>query len=146
MFVAIPTAIPLDPFTRRFGNFEGRTRGSFSVPSKLSIQSTVSFSVLEHRLGGLREPALRVSHRGGLVLRASPVPLAVDQRIAKGKRLDHSGQRVVDREVSMRVEFAQGLPHYTGCLLVLGARTHPQLVHRIQDSALDGFQAVANVG
>src|SRR5438552_1725514 len=44
MFVAMPTAIPLEPFTRRFGNFDGRTVGSFSVPSKLSIQSTVSFS------------------------------------------------------------------------------------------------------
>src|SRR5437867_3527093 len=44
MFVAIPTAMPLEPLTSRFGNFEGRTRGSFSVPSKLSIQSTVSFS------------------------------------------------------------------------------------------------------
>ena len=44
MFVAIPTAIPLDPFTSRFGNFDGRTTGSRIVPSKLSIQSTVSFS------------------------------------------------------------------------------------------------------
>ena len=44
MFVAMPTAMPLEPFTRRFGNFDGRTVGSFSVPSKLSIQSTVSFS------------------------------------------------------------------------------------------------------
>ena len=45
MFVAIPTAMPLEPFTSRFGNFAGRTRGSFIVPSKLSIHSTESFSM-----------------------------------------------------------------------------------------------------
>jgi hypothetical protein len=27
MFVAIPTAIPVDPLTSRFGNREGRTDG-----------------------------------------------------------------------------------------------------------------------
>ena len=32
-FVAIPTAIPLAPLTRRLGNLEGRTFGSFSDPS-----------------------------------------------------------------------------------------------------------------
>ena len=34
MFVAIPTAIPVVPFTRRFGYLEGSTTGSFSVSSK----------------------------------------------------------------------------------------------------------------
>ncbi len=29
MFVAIPTAIPDAPFTSRFGNLAGRTRGSW---------------------------------------------------------------------------------------------------------------------
>ena len=32
-FVAIPTAIPAEPFTRRFGNREGRTVGSCDRPS-----------------------------------------------------------------------------------------------------------------
>ena len=40
--VAIPTAIPDVPFTRRFGNLDGRTEGSFSVSSKFGVKSTVS--------------------------------------------------------------------------------------------------------
>ncbi len=44
IFVAIPTAIPSEPFTRRFGKTAGRTAGSFSVSSKLFVQATVSFS------------------------------------------------------------------------------------------------------
>ncbi len=45
MFVAIPTAIPVVPFTRRFGNLAGSTVGSFSVSSKLGMKSTVSLSI-----------------------------------------------------------------------------------------------------
>ncbi len=33
MLVAIPTAMPVEPFTRRFGNFAGSTIGSTSEPS-----------------------------------------------------------------------------------------------------------------
>ena len=33
MYVAIPTAIPFDPLTIRFGKRDGRTDGSCSVPS-----------------------------------------------------------------------------------------------------------------
>ncbi|MNO66868.1 hypothetical protein D3C76_576670 [compost metagenome] len=41
ILVAIPTAIPDEPLTKRFGNLDGNTTGSCSSPSKLSIKSTV---------------------------------------------------------------------------------------------------------
>ena len=41
MLVAIPTAIPVVPLTKIFGNLDGRTLGSCSRPSKLSSKSTV---------------------------------------------------------------------------------------------------------
>jgi hypothetical protein len=44
MFVLIPTAIPDEPFTSRFGSFDGSTVGSRSRPSKLGDQFTVSRS------------------------------------------------------------------------------------------------------
>ncbi len=45
MFVAIPTAIPLEPLTSRLGIFEGRTVGSWSRSSKLGWNWTVSLSM-----------------------------------------------------------------------------------------------------
>ena len=45
IFVAMPTAMPDEPFTSRFGNLDGSTRGSFLVSSKFGSQSTVSFSI-----------------------------------------------------------------------------------------------------
>ena len=45
IFVAIPTAIPSDPLTRRFGYTAGRTAGSFNVSSKFFVHGIVSFSM-----------------------------------------------------------------------------------------------------
>ncbi len=42
--MAIPTAIPEAPLIRRLGSLQGKTVGSFKVPSKLGINSTVSKS------------------------------------------------------------------------------------------------------
>ena len=39
--VAIPTAIPDAPFSKRLGSLAGRSKGSKRVPSKLLPQSTV---------------------------------------------------------------------------------------------------------
>ena len=44
IFVAIPTAIPSDPFIRRFGICVGKTVGSSRLSSKFGIKSTVSLS------------------------------------------------------------------------------------------------------
>ncbi len=41
-FVAMPTAMPDEPLTSRFGKREGRTIGSLSYPSKFGTKSTVS--------------------------------------------------------------------------------------------------------
>ena len=45
IFVAIPTAIPEEPFINSVGIFEGNTAGSWSLSSKFGIKSTVFFSI-----------------------------------------------------------------------------------------------------
>ena len=45
ILVAIPTAIPLLPFTNKLGNFVGKTTGSSNLSSKFGIKSTVSLSI-----------------------------------------------------------------------------------------------------
>ena len=45
MFVAMPTAIPPEPLTSRFGKRLGRTTGCCSYPSKFGTKSTVSASM-----------------------------------------------------------------------------------------------------
>ena len=45
IFVAIPTAIPSDPFINKFGIIEGKTVGSLRESSKLFVNCTVSLSI-----------------------------------------------------------------------------------------------------
>jgi len=45
MLVAIPTAIPEEPLTSRFGTLVGSTTGSWSDSSKFGVKSTVSLSM-----------------------------------------------------------------------------------------------------
>ena len=44
MLVAMPTAMPVDPLTSRFGNGVGSTTGSSDVSSNVGRKSTVSLS------------------------------------------------------------------------------------------------------
>ena len=46
MFVAIPTAMPDDPLTSKFGTFDGRTEGSFEELSKLGIAAHKAHKIL----------------------------------------------------------------------------------------------------
>ena len=45
MLVAIPTAIPDEPFTKRLGNLAGKTVGSSKESSKFKRKSTVSLLI-----------------------------------------------------------------------------------------------------
>ena len=45
MFVAMPTAMPLEPLISRFGTFDGSTDGSCSRSSKLGWKLTVFLSI-----------------------------------------------------------------------------------------------------
>ena len=45
MLVAMPTAMPLEPLTSRFGILDGRTVGSWSRSSKFGWKSTVFLSM-----------------------------------------------------------------------------------------------------
>ncbi len=62
MLVAMPTAMPVDPFTSRFGKGVGRTTGSSVVSSKFGRKSTVSFSrsaIIVSASGGSRASVYR---------------------------------------------------------------------------------------
>ena len=49
MLVAIPTAMPAEPFNRSWGMRAGITVGSCWEPSKLSAKSTVSASMSSNK-------------------------------------------------------------------------------------------------
>ena len=62
--------------------------------------------------------------RGRIAVDRAEVALSIDQRIAQGKRLRQANQRVIHREVAVRVVFAHHFSDDAGALTgrLLGAR------------------------
>ena len=101
----------------------------------------------QHLVADRRQPALGVPHGGGAVaVERSEVARAVDQRIAQRERLRHAHQRLVERDVAVRVEAAHHVADDLRALAVLDVGGQALLPHRVEDAALDRLQPVAHVG
>ena len=101
----------------------------------------------EHRRGDLRHADLGVPHRRGRVaVDGAEVALPVDERVAQREVLRHAHDRVVDRGVAVRVEFADDLADRLRGLAVLLVRRVAGLVHRVEHAPVHRLEAVAHVG
>ena len=149
MLVAMPTAMPPAPLTRRFGNFAGRTDGSLVgvVVVRLEIDG-ILVDVVEQIASAIlvrRDSVYRIGGRRITVDRAE-IALAVDQRHAHGEILRHAHHRVVDRLVAVRMIFTDDVADDARRFDVLLVRRVPLLVHRVQDAPVHRLQAVARIG
>ena len=107
----------------------------------------VGVEIAQHLARDRRQPRLRVPHGGrGIVVDGAEVALAVDERVAQGEVLRHPDDRVVDRRVAVRVVLAHDVADDARGLDVGTVRLQAVLVHREQRAAVDGLQAVADVG
>ena len=108
MLVAMPTAMPAEPLTSRFGKRVGSTDGSSVVAVVVrhevdGLLVDVAQQLLAHR----GEPRLGVAvGRRRVAVDAAEVPLPVDQRVAQREVLRHAHHRVVDRRVAVGVVVA----------------------------------------
>ena len=93
-----------------------------------------------------REPALGVPHRrSGVVVDVPEVPLPVDERVAHRERLRHADERVVDRDVAVRVVRAHHVADDARALEARPIRLETGFVHREEDAPMHRFEAVADV-
>ena len=149
MLVAMPTAMPPAPLTRRFGKARRQDRSAPSRCRRSSAwKSTVSLSISSSSaIAGLGEAALGVAHgRRRIAVDRAEIALPVDQRQAHGEVLRHAHQRVVDRLVAVRVVFAHHVADDARRLRVFLVGRVPLLVHRVEDAPVHRLQPVAHVG
>ena len=73
------------------------------------------------------------------------IALPIDQRRAHGKILRHAHQRVVDREIAVRVELAHRLADGARRLVVGPIGREIQLAHRVENAPVHRLQTVAHV-
>ena len=148
MLVAMPTAMPVPPLTSRFGNAAGKTvgfGGRFVVVG--DEIDRVLLHVVHQGRAEVGQPRLGVTHGGGRVaLDAAEVALAVDEPFAHGPGLGHVDQRGVDDRLAVGMVIARGVAADLGAFTVLPAGKQREVVHRVEDAALGGLEAVARVG
>ncbi len=148
MLVAMPTAMPFDPLTMRFGIRVGRTVGS--VVRLVVVGDEVDgvlIDVGEHLAGDARHAALGVAHgRGRIAVDGAEVALAVDHGIAQAEGLRQAHHGVVDGGVAVGMVDAHALTDDLGALGVLLVELEAHLLHAVEDAAMHGLEAVANVG
>ena len=103
MLVAIPTAIPVEPFTRRLGNRLGRTDRLLQTVIVVGAEvDGFLVDVGEHHGGDLAHLGfgISVSCRRVAVHRTE-VAVAVHQRVAHGEVLRQTHHGVIDRSVAV---------------------------------------------
>ena len=107
----------------------------------------VLVEILEQRQRDAVEPRLGVT-RGGrrVAVDRAEIALPVDERRAHGEVLRHAHQRVVDREVAVRMVLAHRVADGARRFVVGPVRREIEFVHRIEDAPMHRLQAVANVG
>ena len=98
----------------------------------------------------VREPGhadFGVTHGRGVVpVHRTEVPLAVDQRVPRGKILDQAHDRVIYGAVPVRMIFTDDVADDARRFLVGLVVRVPQVVHRVQHAPVNGLQPVARIG
>ena len=113
MFVAMPTAMPDEPLTSRFGNAGRKNLRLRQVVVEVRREVDRVLVDVREQLGrDPHEPRFGVAiRRGRIAVHRAEVSLPVDQRIAQRKVLHHADERVVHRAVAVRVESAKHVAH-----------------------------------
>ena len=144
----MPTAMPPEPLTSRFGTRDGRTVGLGFESSKFGTKSTHSLSMsARSSIGELREARFGVAvGRRRVAVDRAVVALAVDERVAHREVLreaDHARRRRSRRRAGGTCR-ARRRRWWRSC----GTRRRDEaaLVRGVQDAAVDGLEAVARVG
>ena len=106
----------------------------------------VLVEVVEERHRRLVEAGLGVAvGRRRVVVDRAEIALPVDQRQAHREVLRHAHERVVDREVAVRVVLAHHVADDAGRFLVRLVGREAVLEHRVEDAPVHRLQAVAGV-
>ena len=107
----------------------------------------VHVDVGEHFAGEAGEAGLGVAHGGGRVtVDRAEVALAVDHEVAQREGLGEADHGVVDGGVAVGVVVTHDVADYLGRLGVLLVELEAHLLHAVEDAAVHGLEAVADVG
>ena len=107
----------------------------------------VHVDVGEHLAGEAGEAGLGVTHGGwGVAVYGAEVSLAVDHEVTEAEGLGEANHGVVDGGVAVGMVVAHDVADDLGGFGVLLVELEAHLLHAVEDAAVDGLEAVADVG
>ena len=149
MFVAIPTAMPLDPFTSNCGIRRWQVQPVLSVNHQSLIENLPFLFRYPPALLSARrcKPGFGITHCcRRITIRASKISLSIDKRIIHAPFLPHSHQCIINGRVAMRMIFSQHLSYYTCTFFIGRLITQTEFIHCIQYPAVNRFKAIRTSG
>ena len=148
MFVAMPTAMPRRAIDQQVWNSSRQDR-------RLALALVVVRDEIDGLLVDVGQELLRdlghahfgVAHgRRGVAVDGAEVALAVDEQVAHRERLRHADDRVVDRDVAVRMVLTDDVADDARGLLVGAVVVVAKLAHGVQHAPMHGLQSVSDVG
>ena len=107
----------------------------------------VHVDVCEHLAGEAGEAGFGVSHcRRTIPVYRPEVSLAVDHKVAEAEGLGEANHGVVDGGVAVGMIVTHDVADDLGGLGVLFVELEAHLLHAVEDTAVDGLEAVTHVG
>jgi hypothetical protein len=147
MLVAMPTAMPEEPLTSRFGNPRRQHRGlALGLVVVGREIDRLLVDVGEQFVGDARHAHFGVTHgRRGVAVDGAEVALPVDQHVAHRERLRHAHDGVVDGRVAVGVVLADDVADDAGGLLVGLVPVVAEFAHGVQHAPVHRLEAVADI-
>ncbi len=107
----------------------------------------VFVDIVQKGIGRPVEARFGIAHgRRGIAVHGAEIALAIHQHQPHGEILGHADHGIVDRRIAMGVVFAHDVAHGARRLAVGAVPVVPGLLHRVENPAMDGLQAVAHIG
>ncbi len=102
--------------------------------------------IRQQLMGDAGHPHFGITHgRSAVAVDRTEVALTVDQHIAHGEILRHPDDGVIHGTVAVRVIFTDYVTDHTGRFFIGLVPVVPQLVHCIQNAAVNRFQAITHI-
>ena len=148
MLVAIPTAMPAEPLTSRLGKRAGEDPGAPSGSRRSWGPSPRCPSRCPGACPRRSWPSgpRCTGRRRGVPIHRAEVAVALDEGVAHGEVLGQADQGVIHGTVPMGVVLTQHIAYAGGGFLEGFVGGQATLVHGVQDSPVDGLQAVPHIG
>ena len=133
---------------QQVGQGRGQDAGfAQGVVKVLCPVDSILFQIIQNQIADPREPGFGVAHgRGVVAVDGAKIALAIHQRVAHTKVLGQAHHRIIDRCVAVGMVLAQHFANNTGTLFVRSVGMQPQVVHGIENTAMDGFQTISYIG